>query len=88
MEYLVGQCRVTCPVRPFLQERPFMTPHLQHLKGLLITLAAIAIFVNLGLFLHSIPVVISVKLLTLCVISIGADSVCQIRSQLQKNAVT
>jgi len=50
MEYLVGQYQVTCSVCPFLQVRPLMTLQLWNLRGLSVTLAAIVIIVNMGLF--------------------------------------
>jgi len=53
MEYLAGQYRVTCPVCPSPQVRPFMTPHLGDLRDLPVTLAAMVIIINRGLFLHS-----------------------------------
>jgi len=62
MEYLVGQYWVTCPVCPSPQVQPFPTPHLGDLRGLSVTLAAIVIIINRGLFLHSIPTTSSVKL--------------------------
>ena len=55
MKYLVGQYGVTCSVHPSLQVRHFTTPHLHDLRGLLVTLAAIVIIINRGLFLHSFP---------------------------------
>jgi len=60
MEYHIGQYGVTCPVRPSLQVRPFTTPHLQNIRDLSVTLAAIVIIINRGLFLHSFPTVSSV----------------------------
>jgi len=62
MEYLDGQSRVTCPVCSSLQVRPFTTPHFRDLRVLSVTLAAIVIIINRGLFLPSIPTVTSVKL--------------------------
>ena len=50
MKYRVGQHGVTSSVHPSLQVRPFMTPHQQDLKGLLVALAAIAIAISTGLF--------------------------------------
>jgi len=88
MEYPVGQYRVTCCVRPSLQVRPFTAPLLRNLKGLLVTLAAVVIIINRGLFLHSIPTVSSVSLQRLGVTSFGVDAVCKIRSQIQKDAAT
>jgi len=49
MEYLVGQYRVTWPVCSSLQGQPSMTPHLQDLRGLSVTLSAIVIILNRGL---------------------------------------
>jgi len=59
MEYLTGQYQVTCPVRPSLNVLPLPTPHLWDLRDLLVTLAAIVIIINRGLFLHSFPAVSS-----------------------------
>jgi len=50
MEYHVGQYRVTCPVCPSQQVRPFTTPHLRDLKDLSVILAAVGIIISMGLF--------------------------------------
>jgi len=50
MEYLAGQHQVTYPVRPSPQVWPFTTPYLWNLKDLSVTLAAIVININMGLF--------------------------------------
>jgi len=60
MEYRAGQYRVTCPVCPSLQVQPSTTPQLWDLRSLSVTLAAIVIIINRGLFLHSFPTVSSV----------------------------
>jgi len=62
MEYLPGQYRVTCSVRPSLQVQRFTTPYLLSLEDLSVTSVAVVIIINRGLFLHSIPTVSSVKL--------------------------
>jgi len=88
MEHVVGQYKVTCSVHPSPQVIPFITPHLRDLRGLSVTLAAIIIIINKGLFLHSLCTVSSVKLKTFGVINFGVDSVCKICNQLQKKALS
>jgi len=60
MEYLAGQYGVTCPVCPSTQVRPLLTPHLWDLTDLSVTLAAVAVILNRGLFLHCFPAISSV----------------------------
>jgi len=55
----LGSPVLSAPPRKY---EPFPTPYLWDLKGLLVTLVAMVIVINRGLFLHSNPTVSSVKL--------------------------